>query len=124
MAVTPDVDGELREETLAATGLASSSWALAQSADGRYIAAGDNDGTVHIYGKGTEGELTTLPTTATSLAFSRDGAELAVGLRDGGIALWPVAKGVDAVRLDLGSAQKPSARVPTRSRPARTATGW
>ena len=101
VAVRPDADAGLREETLAATGLASSSWALAQSADGRYIAAGDNDGTVHIYGTGTEGELTVLPTTATSLAFSRDGAELTVGLRDGGIALWPVAKGVGAVRLDV-----------------------
>ena len=114
MAVTPNVDAGLREETLAATGLASASWALAQSADGRYIAAGDNDGTVHVYGKGTERELTTLATTATSLAFSRDGTELAVGLRDGGIALWPMAKGMDAVRLDFGSAQNLSPGVAVR----------
>src|SRR5205807_6031737 len=68
---------------------------LAWSPDGRRVAAGTEDGTVHIADAATGKEVGRFPTNGSlkSLAFSPDGKALALGQSGRGIEVWDIADG-------------------------------
>ena len=74
-------------------------YGLALSPDGRYVAAVDNGGVIHLFGNQSEQEIARMTGPALSVAFRPDGQALAAGLRDGSIAMWPTTKGTDAIHL-------------------------
>ncbi|MAF12431.1 hypothetical protein CMK11_18450, partial [Candidatus Poribacteria bacterium] len=68
--------------------------ALAWSADGRYIASGDERGDIALWDANSVDELDRIHghQVVQSLAFSDDGERIAVGLWDSSVELWDVAE--------------------------------
>jgi WD40 repeat protein len=79
--------------------LFSVSYGISLSNTGKYVAAVDNSGVVHVFGNPIQQEISLLLTPSASVAFRPDGKTLASGLVNGSIALWPTSRRTEAIRL-------------------------
>ena len=77
----------------------SVSYGIAVGPDGRFVAAADNGGVVHVFGNPITEETFLLMLPANSVAFRPDGEVLAAGLESGSIALWPASRGTESIRV-------------------------
>jgi RNA polymerase sigma factor (sigma-70 family) len=83
------------------------------SANGRWLAAGTKDGTVHVAEAATGKEAHRFPTNnpVIALAFSPDGKMLAVSQPDSAVTIWDVGTGRRDVRFGTTRASKASEHV-------------
>jgi hypothetical protein len=78
-------------------------WSLAFSPDGKTLAAGGNDGSVHLHDLASNSERSRLSQgfPVGAIAFSSDGARLASAGFGGKVIVWNTATGAKLAELDL-----------------------
>jgi DNA-binding beta-propeller fold protein YncE len=100
------ISGTADPQMLFLKGLAEPARSLAFSADGKYLAAGGDDGAVKVWDTATANEILTLPrqeTSVTSVAFSPDGTQLATYALNATIKLWDARTGQEMKTLRNGT---------------------